>query len=168
MKDFVGVKIALIKDNEVLVILRDDKPTISFPNMWDFPGGARDGKEGPFECVAREVKEELSLDISKDQIIWSKVVPSMENKNLDAHFMVAKITDKDMRSVVFGDEGQTWKMMPIVEFMSDGNFCVVCFAPITCLYSLTALLNETFFWLIESVNVGIWRPSNQSDELLEF
>ena len=42
-----------------------------------------EGDESPFECVSREVYEELSIQLLKDDIVWSWIYPSMldENKN---------------------------------------------------------------------------------------
>ena len=55
--DYTGCKIALIRDGRILTILRDDKPTIPWPNTWELPGGGREGDETPFECAARGVFE---------------------------------------------------------------------------------------------------------------
>jgi 8-oxo-dGTP diphosphatase len=44
---------------EVLLLLRDDKPDIPYPNMWDLPGGHLENKEGPREGLLREMREEL-------------------------------------------------------------------------------------------------------------
>ena len=119
MEDFDGVKIALIKDDQLLVILRDDKPGLRNANLWDLPGGGREGHETQFECVAREVDEELKIQLSPDAIIWEKTYPAMHDSGLTAYFMAAHISDDDIRNVVFGDEGQCWKMMSIADFMSD-------------------------------------------------
>lgn len=53
--EFSGCKIALLCDDKLLTILRDDKASIPYPNMWELPGGGREGEETPFECVQREV-----------------------------------------------------------------------------------------------------------------
>lgn len=119
MTDFIGVKIALIRGNELLVILRDDKPGLRNANLWDFPGGGREGNETPFECVTREVDEELQIKLSPESIIYEKTYPAMHDPNLTAYFMVAKIDDKDIENIVFGDEGQGWKLIKIDDFMSD-------------------------------------------------
>lgn len=119
MNSFTGVKIALIKGDEVLVILRDNKPGLRYANMWDFPGGEHEGDETPFECVAREVDEELSIKLVKSSIIWQKTYPAMHDPNLTAYFMVAMIDDRDIANIVFGDEGQGWKMIKIDDFMAD-------------------------------------------------
>jgi 8-oxo-dGTP diphosphatase len=44
---------------EVLLLLRDDKPDIPSPNMWDLPGGRLESGEGPRESLLREMGEEL-------------------------------------------------------------------------------------------------------------
>ncbi len=53
--------IFLNSNNEVLLLLRDDKDSIPFPNMWDIPGGKVEKDENPEETVRREMNEELGL-----------------------------------------------------------------------------------------------------------
>ena len=117
--DFTGCKIALICDGRILTILRDDKPTIPWPNLWELPGGGREGDETPFECAAREVYEELKIQLSKDDIIWSRIYPSMLEENKNSVFLVGKLTQEQFDSIVFGDEGQGYKLMPIEEFLKS-------------------------------------------------
>ena len=45
--EFSGCKIALLRDDKLLTILRDDISTIPWPNMWELPGGGREGEETP-------------------------------------------------------------------------------------------------------------------------
>jgi len=121
MKDFIGVKIALLHDNQLVMIQRDNKPGLSFAGMWDFPGGGREGNETPEECIIREVEEELALHLKSEQIIWNKLHPAMIDPAQEAHFMVAKISDNDIANITFGDEGQGWRMFDIDEFFSSNN-----------------------------------------------
>ncbi|MCF4965145.1 MULTISPECIES: NUDIX hydrolase [unclassified Streptococcus] len=116
--DFTGCKIALICDGRILTILRDDKPTIPWPNLWELPGGGREGDESPFECVAREVYEELSIQLLKDDIVWSWIYPSMLDENKNSVFLVGQLTKEQFDSIVFGDEGQSFKLMNIEEFLT--------------------------------------------------
>lgn len=116
--NFTGCKIALICDGRILTILRDDKPTIPWPNLWELPGGGREGDESPFECAAREVYEELTIQLSKDDIIWSWIYPSMLDENKKSVFLVGKLTQEQFDSIVFGDEGQSFKLMSIEEFLT--------------------------------------------------
>ena len=116
--DFTGCKIALICDGQMLTILRDDKATIPWPNLWELPGGGREGDESPFECVAREVYEELKIQLSKEDIVWSRIYPSMLDENKNSVFLVGKLTQEQFDSIVFGDEGQGFKLMTIEEFLT--------------------------------------------------
>lgn len=117
--EFTGCKIALICGDKILTILRDDKETIPWPNMWELPGGGREGNETPFECVAREVYEELSIQLSKDDIIWSSIYPSMLDENKKSVFLVGQLTQEQFDSIVFGDEGQGYKLVSLEEFLTS-------------------------------------------------
>lgn len=117
--EFTGCKIALICGDKILTILRDDKPTIPYPNMWDLPGGGREGNETPFECVAREVYEELNIQLSKEEIIWSSIYPSMLDENKKSVFLVGQLTQEQFDSIVFGDEGQGYKLVSLEEFLTS-------------------------------------------------
>lgn len=115
--DFTGCKIALICGDRILTILRDDKENIPWPNTWELPGGGREGTESPFDCAAREVYEELKIQLSKDDIVWSGIYPSMLDENKKSVFLVGKLTQEQFDNITFGDEGQSFKLMSIEEFL---------------------------------------------------
>ena len=117
ISDFTGCKIALFCEDRILTILRDDKSNIPYPNTWELPGGGREGDESPFECVAREVYEELGIHLTEDCLLWSKVYPSMLFEGKESVFLVGKLRQEQFDSIVFGDEGQAYKLMPIEEFL---------------------------------------------------
>ena len=119
LTDFTGSKIALFCGNKLLTILRDDKPTIPWPNLWELPGGGREGDESPFECVAREVYEELGIALTEDCLLWSKVYPSMLFEGRQSVFMVGQLSQEQFDNITFGDEGQAYKLMPIEEFLKS-------------------------------------------------
>lgn len=117
--EFSGCKIALIYDNHLLTILRDNKPEIPFPNMWEIPGGGREGDETPSDCVSRELYEELGILITAEQIIWSKCYPGILNPDKTSIFMVGHLLKKQVDQIVLGDEGQGYQFMPINQFLTD-------------------------------------------------
>lgn len=119
--DFTGCKIALICDGRILTILRDDKPTIPWSNLWELPGGGREGAESPFECAAREVYEELGIHLTEDCLLWSKVYPSMLYEGRQSVFMVGQLSQDQFDSITFGDEGQAYKLMNIEEFLTSSQ-----------------------------------------------
>ena len=59
----IAVTCAIIRneENEVLVVQRGEKT--DHPFKWEFPGGKLDENETVEECIIREIKEELSIDI---------------------------------------------------------------------------------------------------------
>ena len=119
--DFQGCKIALICGDRILTILRDDKPTIPWPNLWDLPGGGREGNESPFECATREVYEELGIHLDEDCLLWSKIYPSVIFKDKQSVFMVGQLSQDQFDSITFGDEGQAYKLMNIEEFLTSSQ-----------------------------------------------
>lgn len=119
ISDFTGCKIALFCNDRILTILRDDKENIPWPNMWELPGGGREGDESPFECVVREVYEELGIHLTEDCLLWSRVYPSMLFEGKKSVFLVGKLTQEQFDKIVFGDEGQGYKLMDIDEFLGS-------------------------------------------------
>ena len=115
--DFTGVKAALLVEQSILVILSDNNPAIPWPNMWELTGGGREGQETPLECLRRAVWEELGLVLKEESIIWSRIYPSMLDKDRSAVFVVAQISQKQYQEIDFGDEGQEFKLMPIEDFI---------------------------------------------------
>ena len=68
--DFDGAKAALFCGDRLVCLLRDDRPDIPFPAMWDFPGGGREMGETPWQTLVREVAEEIGLTIHERHVRW--------------------------------------------------------------------------------------------------
>jgi 8-oxo-dGTP diphosphatase len=60
----VATALLFDRNNKLLIYLRDDKPTISFPNHWDLFGGMIEPGETPEQALIREVKEELGIELA--------------------------------------------------------------------------------------------------------
>ncbi len=50
-------------DNKILLVLRDDKESIPFPNTWNLLGGFLENDESPEECICREIREEIEIEL---------------------------------------------------------------------------------------------------------
>lgn len=60
------VTAAVIRDEDrVLVARRKGSP---LEGLWEFPGGKLEAGESPEECLARELKEELGLEVTVQDI----------------------------------------------------------------------------------------------------
>ena len=116
---FQGVKVALINNGKVLTVLRDNISNIPYPNMWDLAGGGRENEESPYETMRREVSEELNIDISESNVVWVKHYESVTKPGKKSVFMVADISDHQIESIKFGEEGQRYKMVSFQEFLDN-------------------------------------------------
>ncbi len=69
----IGCSIIFVNPlNQVLLFLRDDKPGLPYRNMWDVPGGHVDPNETPEECIVREMKEEMNLNLKNFHFLCKK------------------------------------------------------------------------------------------------
>ncbi len=107
--EFHGVKVALLCEDKLVMHLRDNKPGLFNANMWDFPGGGREGDETPQECAAREVREELGINLNPNSFIWEKDYPAQKDPSQKAWFMVANISKTDVEKIAL-TEGQRWDL----------------------------------------------------------
>ncbi|MCI0626224.1 MAG: 8-oxo-dGTP diphosphatase MutT [Acidobacteria bacterium] len=65
-KPHVEVAAAIIfNEGHILISQRDEKSHLS--GYWEFPGGKREPDESFEECVRREIREELNVDIEVER-----------------------------------------------------------------------------------------------------
>ncbi len=58
----INVTCAIIKiDNKILVTQRSEKMKLAL--KWEFPGGKLEEDESELECIKREIKEEINIEI---------------------------------------------------------------------------------------------------------
>ena len=93
----------IVNNNQLLLLLRDNIPTISDPNKWDTPGGGVEGEESYEECLIRELVEELELNLGSSRLIylWESITP----KGNTEHSYLIKISEFEKSSLIL-HEGQ--------------------------------------------------------------
>jgi len=81
MKEIIRVAKAILldRDGRVLIYLRDDKPTIPFPNQWDLIGGMVEARESALVGLLREVAEEIGVELTTAQPIEEYATPQNEH-----------------------------------------------------------------------------------------
>ena len=63
------VTAAVIKKGEYILIAQRKADSRLEPNKWEFPGGKLEQYEHPEECLRREIKEELNLNIEIQDLL---------------------------------------------------------------------------------------------------
>ncbi len=61
----------IIKENKIFVAQRSE--SMKLPLKWEFPGGKLEKNESEIECIKREIKEEINIDIE----VINKLSPSI-------------------------------------------------------------------------------------------
>ena len=117
--DFVGAKAAFFCGASVLTYLRDDRPGLGWAGLWDLPGGGREGAESPEDCLLRELDEEFGLRLSPERLVWRRVFPSMMEAARASVFFGGWLTLEEVSAIRFGDEGQSWELMPVEVFLTQ-------------------------------------------------
>jgi 8-oxo-dGTP diphosphatase len=115
--DFTGAKAAFFCGPSVLVYLRDDRPDLSWADLWDLPGGGREGAESPEDCLLRELWEEFGLTLPADRLVWRRVFPSMMDSRKESVFFGGWLSAEEVSAIRFGDEGQRWELMSVEGFL---------------------------------------------------
>ena len=65
----VEISIGLIKLQSSLICIRRNKAP--YKNFIEFPGGKKKNNETPMQCLRREIKEELNIEIDKSKFVAS-------------------------------------------------------------------------------------------------
>ncbi len=114
-RSYRGTKLLLFAGDNLVTLLRDDKPTIPWPNYWDFPGGGKEADESAVACTLRETREEVGLDISEQDLIWARLYQRQDHFTW---FFAARLPEDTTKAVRFGDEGQGWRLMTPRDYLS--------------------------------------------------
>lgn len=100
------VAAAIIRDPERKILIAQRSHDDELPLMWEFPGGKLEPGETPEECVVREIKEELALDIQLLGVYKSILYDYDGGVRLT--FFNAEITGGRMRLNVHEDVRWVW------------------------------------------------------------
>ena len=81
-----SVKAIILKRKKYLLQLRDNKKNIFFPNYWGLFGGRLHMGEKYENCIRREIKEEINLNIKVVKKILCKLQYDWFNKERDLNY----------------------------------------------------------------------------------
>lgn len=96
------VTAAIIQKNNLILIAQRKKDTLIEPNKWEFPGGKIEYLEHPEDCLKREIKEELEINISVDKLLTvNSHIYSVNKKNYHIILMafLCKFIEGELKNV---------------------------------------------------------------------
>ncbi|WP_256386609.1 NUDIX domain-containing protein [Hydrocoleum sp. CS-953] len=86
-------------NKQILLVLRDDKNYIPFPNTWNLLGGFLENDESPEECIRREIREEIEIELGNINFFQKYNIYDRE------HYIFWKQIDLDLTQTKL-NEGQ--------------------------------------------------------------
>lgn len=101
----------ILYNKRLLLLLRDNIPSIPNPNKWSLIGGVIEDGETKEQAMLREMKEEIGV-IPKSLKYLGKLFTS--DKNLQ-YIYIAKMTKDEVKNIKLGDEGQEVKFFSVSE-----------------------------------------------------
>ena len=85
-RPFLAVSAAIIRDGKVLVVRRARNPAL---HLYTLPGGAVEAGETLMQAVAREVREETSLDVEPVALAGNREVIARDAQGrVERHFVI--------------------------------------------------------------------------------
>lgn len=121
MNNTIFVSAGIVKKDGKYLISQRLPNSILCPNQWELPGGKIEFMESPEECLIREIKEELNIDITVDKLLSvNSHVYETEEKNY--HVVLMTYLAKHMGGVISHKECQDSKWITLDEF-KDYHFC---------------------------------------------
>lgn len=97
---FIVTAAAMIRNGKVLIAQREAGSHMEY--RWEFPGGKLEPDETPEECIKREIKEELDMDI-KVIDIYKVVKFEYEEKDILLLCYLCKILKGEGKSLECND-----------------------------------------------------------------
>jgi 8-oxo-dGTP diphosphatase len=100
----------IIHKNKVLLLHRDNKPSIPFPDKWQSIGGHMEAGETYDQCIRREIKEETNLEPSTIQCLGI-----IRSGDTETAIHVIYLTDEEASHAHLGNEGQEIRFVSLEE-----------------------------------------------------
>jgi len=109
----IGVKAFVVFEGKILLILRDNVPTIPYPDFWNLPGGGVEKGEDFDIALRRELMEEIGMIPANIVRIG---VESFDDNRTVIRYLVRLDTD-EVEQLKLGDEGQEMKFFAFDEML---------------------------------------------------
>ncbi len=98
----IRVSAALILNNNKILLTQRSKEDKLLPLKWEFPGGKIEEDESEIDCLIREIKEELELNIKVNNFFF-KNIHKYGEKEIELNFFLCEIISGTLKLNVHND-----------------------------------------------------------------
>ena len=105
------------RKGEILLLLRDDIPTIGYPNHWTIVGGCIEDGEAPEDAAFREVEEEVDVRLARVSMFRLYDIPDGHRDQPVPYYVYWSGLDKGLAELTLG-EGQDMRFFSPEELSS--------------------------------------------------
>jgi 8-oxo-dGTP diphosphatase len=109
----IGGLIITNDKGEILLMKRDNKNTIPFPDTWDIFGGHVEEGETPEEGMKREIREELEWNVTSYSF-FRKYSCYTGDVHINTKYIYTSVLDRPLETLTL-HEGQTMKFIAPAE-----------------------------------------------------
>jgi 8-oxo-dGTP diphosphatase len=102
------------RKGELLLLLRDNIPTIGHPDHWNIAGGVIEEGETPEEAALREVQEEIGVRLAGVSLFRLYSIGKRGRGTPVPYYVYWSRLDKGLAELTLG-EGQAMRFFPVEE-----------------------------------------------------
>ncbi len=117
-----SAQILIFYRNKLLLLHRENIPTINYPNTWGLIGGIIEKNETPFQCIKRETKEETNLSPKAIEYL-GKTYLKETNCEYFIFVTVLEITELNTLKLGEGQELNFFNFSELKNMTLGGNIC---------------------------------------------
>jgi len=105
-KDLIIVSAIILVDRDGRILISKRPENKFMPGYWEFPGGKLEEGENPEQCLIREIKEEINLDL--EHFCFSPLTFSL-NEYDEFNILLLLYICRDWEGLIIAKENQKLK-----------------------------------------------------------
>ncbi len=86
----------IVRDGRYLIARR--KPDVHLGGLWEFPGGKREAEESLEDCLRRELREELGIEVTQP-VFYRVLRHEYPEKSVELHFFRCSVRAGEARAL---------------------------------------------------------------------
>jgi 8-oxo-dGTP diphosphatase len=97
----IGVAVAILRRDDGRILLGQRSEAKSYPLKWEFPGGKVEPGETPEEALARELNEELGIEIADARLYMRETIPYSDLRRYDLSYFIVESWTGELENRIF-------------------------------------------------------------------